>query len=116
MFDVETHVEDTPRAVDTGKGSYLTVLNNEWRSRPDDERFLSLPELYGHLWDRSVASEEKTINLRSLGVQADTGSPSFRLGDQALSTTHWAFGQICNEIGAPASFLRVCRAIWLWRT
>jgi hypothetical protein len=99
-------VETTARTVDTSRGSYSTVLNKEWRNRPDDERFLSLSELYGHLWDRSVASEEKTINLRSLGVQEDTGTPAFSIGGRKLGTTHWAFGQICNEIGAPAPYLR----------
>ncbi len=42
-------IETAARAVDVSKGSHSTLLNAEWMKRPEDERFLNLSELYGHV-------------------------------------------------------------------
>ena len=64
--------------VDVSRGGSSGLLNREWMTRPDDQRFLSLPELYGHVWGRAENSNEEIIDLRSLQIDAMSGNPGVR--------------------------------------
>lgn len=86
--------------------------SNQWRSRPDDQRFTSLTELHSHLQHFRENSKARVISSRTLTVapvkeENDTnglcvvdpqGSP--------VALTHWSFGQIAQRAGAPAGYLR----------
>src|SRR3546814_8205512 len=55
--------------VDISRGRNIGRVSSEWFSRPDDERYLSLTELYAAVRaraDRSTRSEEHTSELQSL--------------------------------------------------
>ena len=93
------------------RGERLGRVSSEWFLRPDDERFLSLPELYATVHARAQRVEARTVESRAIRVEArrDDGE---RLAlivpgqEQPVAPTHWSFGQRCGLVGAPAGYLR----------
>lgn len=89
--------------------SHLNMMsaNEQWRSRPADQRYTSLIELQTamqHVMDRSAA---RVVASKALSADIDNGQlvvkgPS---GKPAVPT-HWAFGQLAQRAGAPAGYLR----------
>jgi hypothetical protein len=81
--------------------------NEQWRTRPADERFVSLIELQAaaqyvmaHSAARAVASKSISADVQDgkLVVVGPSGKPAI--------PTHWAFGQLAQRAGAPAGYLR----------
>jgi len=97
--------------VDVSRGERLGRVSSEWFSRPDDERYLSLPELYQAVRARADRAEARTVESRAIRVEArrDDGE---RLAlivpgqGQPVAPTHWSFGQLCGLVGAPSGYLR----------
>ncbi len=89
----------------------LTKASNQWMKRPNDERFVSLYEMGAKLQhDRSI-SAQKVVASRDLTWSVAGDDQLFGLqveGKQGAPTnpTHWAFGQACARVGAPAKYLR----------
>ncbi len=88
------------------------VLNQQWSSRPSDQRFLSVEELYASV--KARRSESRVIDVALDAVQiapTDTGELALtdRNGGSGL-LTHWAFGQLCSRAKAPAGYLRTLPA------
>ncbi|WP_029557419.1 hypothetical protein [Xanthobacter sp. 91] len=97
--------------VDARRGGVIGRVSSEWFSRPADERYLSLSELYGAVRGRSDRSRTRTVESVAIRVEASRDMPE-RLtialpGTEApVAPTHWSFGQLASLIGAPASYLR----------
>ena len=97
--------------VDVGRGERVGRVSSEWFSRPDDERFLSLGELARAVRDRAARSRTRVVESTLIRVEADRASPE-RLSlilpgaDTPVAPTHWSFGQLASQIGAPATYLR----------
>ena len=97
--------------VDISRGERIGRVSSEWFSRPDGERYLSLSALYDAVRTRAERATARTVETRALRVEADRGSAE-RLAlivpgrDEPVTPTHWSYGQLCNLIGAPASYLR----------
>lgn len=81
--------------------------NEQWRSRPADQRFTSLIDLQAatqHVMDHSnarvIASKALTADVvdGKLVVKGPSGKPAI--------PTNWAFGQLAQRAGAPAGYLR----------
>ncbi len=74
MSNVE--ILDAPRdasggyKVDVGRGQRIGRVSSEWFSRPDDERFLSLTELYDFVHGRSERSRSRTVESAAVRVEA----------------------------------------------
>lgn len=111
MVSPVQHPGDVPYKVDITRGRNVSRVSSEWFSRPDDERFLSLPDLYGRVRDRAEAATTRIVESRAVRVQARSDEPE-RLelivpdATQPVAPTNWSFGQICSLVGAPASYLR----------
>ena len=56
--------------VDVSRGERLGRVSSEWFSRPDDERFLSLPELFEAVRARAERAEARTVESRAIRVEA----------------------------------------------
>lgn len=97
-------------SVDVSRGSVSGAVSSQWWNRPDDQRFLSLEELYGFVAERSERSYAETVATEQIEVRAemdDEYALTFRMPDgQDVSPNHWSFGQVCSLIGAPASHYR----------
>lgn len=101
--------------VDISRGGNISRVSSEWFSRPDDERFLSLPDLYDHVRSRAERATTRIVESKAIRVEARSDNPE-RLSlvvpgrDEPVAPTHWSFGQLCSLVGAPASYLRTLPA------
>jgi hypothetical protein len=97
--------------VDLSRGSNNARVSSEWFSRPDDQRFLSLDDLYASVRSRADRAVTRIVDSRDIRVDARAGDPehlqlSVPGSGAALVPTHWSFGQLCSLVGAPAAYLR----------
>ncbi|MBF2713241.1 DUF932 domain-containing protein [Agrobacterium vitis] len=97
--------------VDVSRGEHNGRVSSEWFSRPDDERFLSLTELYDAVKGRADRATARTVETRAVRVEASRDNAD-RLAlivpgqDEPIAPTHWSFGQVCSLVGAPATYMR----------
>jgi hypothetical protein len=97
--------------VDVSRGERVGRVSSEWFSRPDDERYLSLTELFASVKRRSDHSRTRTVESAAIRVEASRDDPE-RLAlllpesDRPVAPTHWSFGQLASLVGAPSSYLR----------
>ncbi len=97
--------------VDISRGERIGRVSSEWFSRPDDERFLSLTNLYDTVRSRAERAHARTIESAAIRVEA-TRDNAERLEllvpgqRQAIAPTHWSYGQLCSLVGAPATYMR----------
>ena len=97
--------------VDVSRGERVGRVSSEWFSRPDDERFLSLGDLASAVRGRSERSRTRVVETALIHVEANRNDPE-RLAlilpgaDAPVTPTHWSFGQLASQVGAPAAYLR----------
>ncbi|WP_197087005.1 DUF932 domain-containing protein [Bradyrhizobium sp. LTSPM299] len=97
--------------VDISRGERIGRVSSEWFSRPDDERYLSLTDLYDAVRRRAERAQTRTVESRAVKVEASRDSAE-RLAlivpgrDEPVAPTHWSFGQLCTLVGAPSSYMR----------
>lgn len=97
--------------VDVSRGERIGRVSSEWFSRPDDERYLSLTELYDAVKQRADRATARTVESRAVRVEA-TRYNAERLSliipgqEQPIAPTHWSFGQLCSLVSAPATYMR----------
>ncbi|MBA8908279.1 MULTISPECIES: DUF932 domain-containing protein [Aminobacter] len=98
-------------SVDITRGERIGRVSSEWFSRPDDERYLSLTELYDAVKQRADRATARIVESRAVRVEA-TRANAERLSliipgqDQPVAPTHWSFGQLCSLVAAPATYMR----------
>ncbi|WP_434714213.1 DUF932 domain-containing protein (plasmid) [Rhizobium sp. YTUHZ045] len=97
--------------VDISRGERNGRVSSEWFSRPDDERYLSLGELYGAVRSRAERAHARTVESSSIRLKASRDN-SERLelilpgNRRPVAPTHWSYGQLCTLVGAPATYMR----------
>jgi hypothetical protein len=96
--------------VNISRGQRVSRVSAEWFSRPDDERYLSLSELYGAFRLRADCASARTVKRRIVRVEASRDDAA-RMAlivpgrDAPVAPIHWSFGQLCSLVGAPAGYL-----------
>ncbi|MGY2932810.1 hypothetical protein ACVWZ6_002412 [Bradyrhizobium sp. GM6.1] len=106
--------------VDVSRGQRIGRVSSEWFSRPEDERYLNLPDLHDAVLGRAERAQARTSESRAIRVEASSNNPE-RLAlmvpgrDEPVAPTHWSFGQLCTLVGAPrrpicGSFPQLCPA------
>jgi hypothetical protein len=102
--------------VDVSRGERIGRVSSEWFSRPADERYLSLSELFVAVRSRAEQSRSRTVESAAIRVEASHGDAD-RLAlvlpgeNVPLVPTHWSFGQLASLVGAPATYLRQLPAL-----
>lgn len=97
--------------VDVTRGTRVGRVSSEWFSRPADERYLSLSDLYAAVRGRTERSRTRTVESAAMRVEASRHDAE-RLAlvlpgsDVPIAPTHWSFGQLAGLVGAPAAYLR----------
>jgi hypothetical protein len=97
--------------VDVSRGERIGRVSSEWFSRPDDERYLSLTDLYDAVRRRAERAQTRAVESRAVKVEASRDSTE-RLAllvpgrSEPVAPTHWSFGQLCSLVGAPSSYMR----------
>ena len=97
--------------VDISRGERLGRVSSEWFSRPDDERYLSLSELYTSVKGRAERSRTRTVESAAIRVEAHRDDPEnlaliLPEAEAPVAPTHWSFGQLASLVSAPAAYLR----------
>lgn len=88
------------------------IVNKQWRSRPDDERYTSLSDM---LSDKlAIQNDSRAIVLNSSDIVASAEHNDVVIrkngAGNSLSFSHWSFSQLANLAGAPSSYLRTLPA------
>jgi hypothetical protein len=102
---------DVGYKVDASRGQRIGRVSSEWFSRPSDERYLSLSDLFAAVRGRTERSRTRTIESAAIRVEAsrdDAERLSLAMpgSDSPLAMTHWSFSQLASLVGAPAAYLR----------
>lgn len=102
-------------SVDISRGGHNGRVSSQWFSRPDDERFLNLDDLYAATRKRADGAHVRTVASSAVRVEAsrdDMESLALILPgrDTPVTPTHWSFGQLSGLVGAPAQYLRTLPA------
>ncbi|ARE40944.1 hypothetical protein RGUI_2803 [Rhodovulum sp. P5] len=97
--------------VDMSRGRHDGRVSSEWFSRPDDEKYLSLSDLYASVRRRTERSRTRTVDSAAIRVEAHRDDPEKLAlvlpdADAPVAPTHWSFGQLASLVGAPAAYLR----------
>lgn len=81
--------------------------HNQWATRPADERFDSLDEMYRATKAYADEAGEARVDWPDLRVEA-RGDELHLIGkaDVPARLTHYAFGQLASRVSAPAAYLR----------
>lgn len=85
----------------------LFHAHHQWATRPSDQRFNSLDEIYRVTRGYFETAREKEVKWADLRVVAD-GEDVKLVGPAGIpaNLTHFAFGQVCQRAEAPAYYLR----------
>ena len=97
--------------VDVSRGGHNGRVSSEWFSRPDDEKFLSLSDLYASVKARAERSRTRTVESAAIRVEAHRDDPEKLAlvipdAEAPVAPTHWSFGQLASLVSAPAAYLR----------
>jgi hypothetical protein len=98
------------------KGGYKMSKNlydahKQWAQRPPDERFPTLEALKEFTGQRKSCSLEEIRTLKGLRIYGTHGGALTLNGSlQPSLLTNWAFSQLCQQVNAPAGYLRTLPA------
>lgn len=86
----------------------LFHANQQWATRPADQRFTSLRGLYDATRAYASSAVERTeVPVRTLRTEAVDGEVMLiGKGNVPAKLTNWSFGQVAARVGAPAGYLR----------
>lgn len=94
----------------------LMQASRQWASRPDDQRFTSLDDMLAFKAHQREISRQSVIASRRIEAQPIASDPTHAglqivgVHDQPVVPNHWSFGQLCERVKAPASYLRTLPA------
>jgi hypothetical protein len=90
--------------------SVITRASREWWTRPDDERYLTLEDLYRAILVRAEESRVSTIPNQSLLARGsgEAGGELYLVNEDlgTLDPTHWSLGQLATISRTPAKWIR----------
>lgn len=85
----------------------LYEANNQWQTRPDDERFASIDDLLLHTQQMARAAVVANVQREALTVaNIDDNLKLVGPAGKPATLTHFAFGQLSRFVGAPSDYLR----------
>ena len=90
------------------KGQTDGRVSEQWRNRPDDEKFLSLNDLKDFVFKRSQGSRDHLVRPGHIRVNADPMTDGLTIDMEGIeyNMSNWAFSQVCGLVKAPADYLR----------
>jgi hypothetical protein len=90
------------------------IVHSQWASRPNDQRYLTVQDLYQAVLARRQSSDVTDVAVDALQVRPDDTGKEIQLVDTAGRgfglLTHYSFGQLCQRAHAPAGYLRTLPA------
>jgi hypothetical protein len=99
---------NAPYKIDVSKGELVSTVSQQWASRPDDEKFLSLSALRAQV--AAWADESECEDVTTRDIEAIAGEHpqdlTVKVKDMVVNATHYSFSQVASIAGAPAEYLR----------
>lgn len=100
----------------TSKGVNKT-LSKQWATRPPDQRFITLDDVYNATTRFRDTSHETVIDTSAIKVHVDSKIQEELNDEQAglsmtlpsgskVVTSNWSFGQLCGLTHTPATYMR----------
>lgn len=90
-----------------GTGDIATAAQRQYFSRPADQKFDSVDALLARVTARANSAMEFTSEIVDMTAHKNPdGGIVFKAGSEYMQPTHWAFGQACGLVKAPAGFMR----------
>jgi hypothetical protein len=92
--------------LDISRGQRIGRVSSEWFARPDDERYLNLPDLNDAVRGRAECAQARTVESRSIRVEAARDNAE-RLAlivagrDEPVAPTHWSWGSCARWLARP---------------
>jgi len=82
--------------------------SRQWATRPSDQRFETIDDLFSAVHARRMKSHSRDIDLAQIQAQVapDGNDITLNHGIKAVTPSHWSFGQLAGWIKAPAEYLR----------
>ncbi|HEX8808378.1 MAG TPA: DUF932 domain-containing protein [Xanthobacteraceae bacterium] len=87
--------------------------NEQWRTRPADQRYTSLTELAAAMHNYMEHSAAKVVPSKSLEAGVQNGKLVIGRNGNTAEPTNWAFGQLCSRVTVPAGYMRDIRPLEL---
>lgn len=88
----------------------LMSAHKEWATRPDDQRFWDLDSLRAAVYYHRQTARTAEVPYNAMDVRpiGSDGAALALVGPSGkpAKLTHWAFGQLARNVGAPADYLR----------
>jgi hypothetical protein len=87
----------------------LMQAHHQWATRPDDQRFTSLPEMLSFQEGLRDSSRSVVVSSRRLHAEPTPDNRGLLItgpNGHGYAPSHWAFGQAAGLISAPAQYLR----------
>jgi hypothetical protein len=98
--------------VDISRGRNIGRVSSEWYSRPDDEKFLSLDDLYENVRRRATApargSSKVDVRVEASMDNAERLSLIVPGEAEPIAPTNWSFGQLSSLAALPPPICGVC--------
>ena len=80
--------------------------NNQWATRPSDERFLSLTDMAVHFGGLIDKTESMNVFVQSIiASHKEDQALNLVIDNQKFALNNWGFRQICSHADAPAQYL-----------
>lgn len=84
----------------------LMTASRQWATRPQDQHYESLDALYTAVHNRRLRSRSADIAIGNIEAGVDGNTITLNHGIKKVEPSHWAFGQLSAQLGAPANYLR----------
>lgn len=86
----------------------LYQAHHQWATRPNDERFETLAEMYDATRTYAMSAVTSNVTLGDLRIEAGEDANLTLIGNAGTPAklTHYSFGQLSRLVGAPADYLR----------
>lgn len=85
----------------------LFKANNQWSTRPADERFWTLEEMHNAC--ETYKGQARVLSVPYSDIRVEAVDSDVQVTGKAgtpAKLTHWAFGQLARKVEAPANYLR----------
>lgn len=83
----------------------LMAAHNQWASRPADERFATIEDLYLNAVLSYNNAKAANLTMGQVSVVADGNNLKLKAPQGLMSFSNWSFSQFANRVGSPAGFL-----------
>jgi hypothetical protein len=87
----------------------LMKASNQWATRPDDQRYVSLTEMRDYMIDRRDHSRAVVVPSKMITLVPDEDNKGMAVRGKAgedYNPTNWSFNQLAGLAQSPAAYLR----------